>query len=208
MSSGSQARVRDGTALRKRGKDRVRKILRSARSVFLNDGYNGLSLRRVADIAGISLGNLTYYFKAKADLFESMINDVLEEYSGRWEQISKRHADDPAAQLDAFLSYLFADCQRAETQQFFYQFWAVASHDRFVATTRDRMYAEFHEQLTGYCRLLNSQLADKIVNERVLLLMAQVEGLHVIFGMKGMPVVDLKRLEQQFKRQVLATITS
>ena len=202
----STARIRDGTALRQRGKARVEEILRSARSLFLNDGYNGLSLRRVAELAGISLGNLTYYFGTKGDLFESMIDDVLGEYSGRWQRISERHADDPAAQLDAYLSFLFADCQRPETQQFFYQFWALASHDPFVAKARDRTYAEFREQLTGYCQQLNPKLSSAKINERVVLLMAQVEGLHVIFGVGNQPAVDLRRLEMEFKQQVLRTI--
>ena len=204
----STARVRDGTALRQRGKDRVQKILQSARSLFLNDGYKALSLRRVAELAGISLGNLTYYFGSKADLFESMINDVLGEYSGRWAQISERHAGDVDAQLDAYLSFLFADCQRAETQQFFYQFWALASHDPFVAKARDRTYAEFGAQLVDFCERLNPQLDESTINQRGVLIMAQVEGLHVIFGTAGLPAIDLDNLERQFKRQVLTTIES
>ncbi|MBT5220652.1 MAG: TetR/AcrR family transcriptional regulator [Woeseia sp.] len=200
------ARVRHGTALRQRGKERVQKILRSARTLFLTKGYEGLSLRSVAELSDISLGNLTYYFGSKGDLFESMIDDVLGEYGGRLEQISEQHVDDPAAQLDAYLSFLFADCQRTEAQQFFYQFWALGSRDAFVAKARDRTYAVFAEQLTDYCQQLNPELKNATINERMLLLMAHVEGLHIIFGIKGLPKVDLDRLEKEFKRQILAAI--
>lgn len=204
----SLARVRDGTAQRQRGKDRVKKILQSAKVLFLRQGYTGLSLRRVAKLAGISLGNLTYYFSSKADLFESMIDQIVREYSGRWDQIWKAHADNPAAQIDAYLQFLFADCRRPETQQFFYQFWAVASHDQFVAKARERAYAEFRAQMKGYCKLINPDLDDAASSERVFLLMALVEGMCVIFGNEGEPIADPDRLQREFKRQALNIIRS
>ncbi|MDE0756364.1 MAG: TetR/AcrR family transcriptional regulator [Woeseiaceae bacterium] len=204
--SDMSARVRHGTALRQRGKERVQKILLSARTLFLTKGYEGLNLRSVAELAGISLGNLTYYFSSKSDLFESMIDDVLDDYGGRLSQISEQHDNDPVAQLNAYLSFLFADCQRTEAQQFFYQFWALGSRDAFVAKARDRTYAVFAKQMTDYCRQLNPKLKNATVNERVLLLMAHIEGLHIIFGIEGLPKVDLDRLEKEFKRQILAAI--
>ena len=204
----SQARVRDGTALRKRGKNRVNDILRATRTLFLNEGYVGLSLRKVAELAGISLGNLTYYFSSKADLFESMIDDVLAEYGQRGEQILEEHNDNPARQLEAYMSFLFADTRRAETQQFFYQFWAVASHDPFVATARERAYADFHAQLEAFCHELNPGLDRRTLRQRIYLLMALVEGLHVVFGNSENPDADLDRLEPEFKKQVLNIIGS
>ena len=86
--SEANVRVRAGTAQRQRGRERVDKILDAARAVFLEEGYAGLRLRRVAEIAGISLGNLTYYFSSKTDFFESMIALVLLDYASRNEELS------------------------------------------------------------------------------------------------------------------------
>jgi AcrR family transcriptional regulator len=204
----AQANVRDGTALRRRGKDRVQKILNAARLIFLNEGYAGLSMRRVADAAGISLGNLSYYFSSKANLFESVIEDVLAGYNRRWEEISSQFGENPAAQLDMYLDFLFADCRREETQQFFYQFWAVSTHDDFVSTTRERIYEGFHAQLLSFCKAVNPDLNRNSLRQRVYLLVAMIEGLHVVFGNSRKPDAALDRLRPEFKRQVRSIINA
>lgn len=204
----AQANVRDGTALRRRGKDRVQKILQAAKLVFLNEGYANLSMRRVAAEADISLGNLSYYFSSKANLFESVIEDVLAGYNRRWQEISAQRGEDPAEKLNQYLDFLFADCRREETQQFFYQFWAVSTHDDFVGKAREQVYDEFHAQLLGFCKQLNPGLNRTTVRQRVYLLVAMIEGLHVVFGNTKTPDAALDRLRPEFKRQVLNIITA
>lgn len=49
------------------------KILDTARTLFNKYGYNGVSLRDIASAVGISEGNLTYYFKKKENLIESLV---------------------------------------------------------------------------------------------------------------------------------------
>jgi len=204
----STARVRAGTAQRQRGKDRVNRILAEARTLFINEGYAGLRLRQVAKLSGISLGNLTYYFGSKADLFESMIGQVLSDYDQGNRDIADQFADDPNKRLDTYLGFIFADCRNQETQRFFYQFWATASHDDFVANARERVYSEFNAQLTEMCRQVNPKLKGNRLKERVYLVVALIEGLHVVLGnsKKTDPVID--GLETEFRRQVFNIINS
>ena len=49
------------------------KILETARVLFEQKGYNGVSIKTIADAVGISTGNLTYYFKQKEDLAEALV---------------------------------------------------------------------------------------------------------------------------------------
>lgn len=192
-----QARIREGTALRRRGKVRVQKILSAARNIFLSDGYAALSMRKVAAAAGISLGNLGYYFGSKSDLFESMIDDVLAGYRKRWDQISTEHAEDATEQLDRYLDFHYDDCQRSDTQQFFYQFWAVSSHDDFVAQARERAYSEFHAQLFTLCRQLRPRLGKASLDRRIHLLTAFIEGMTVVLGNDEGDA----HLKKEFKKQ-------
>lgn len=201
-------RVRTGTARRQRGIDRVNKILEAAKTLFLNEGYAGLRLRRVAEMADISLGNLTYYFSSKADLFESMIDKVLTEYSQKSDEFLKLYANNPEERANSYFGFLFADCQNTETQQFFYQFWATAAHDDFVAAAREKVYAVFHEQVLDICRQVNPSLKDDTRAKRAYLLMALVEGLHVILGSRKQPNPVLEGLESEFQRQVRHIIHS
>ncbi|NCB63641.1 MAG: TetR/AcrR family transcriptional regulator [Clostridia bacterium] len=47
-------------------------IVREAGEQFRRSGYEGTSMRAVADALGISVGNLTYYFQKKEDLLEAV----------------------------------------------------------------------------------------------------------------------------------------
>ena len=47
-------------------------IPRSARALFMEKGYNGVSMRDIAEAAGIRVGNLTYHFPRKELLVETL----------------------------------------------------------------------------------------------------------------------------------------
>ena len=61
-------------------KDVKTDILETARKLFNEQGYNGVSMRDIAGALGISVGNLTYYFKRKEDLLEAVALRQLEGY--------------------------------------------------------------------------------------------------------------------------------
>lgn len=52
-------------------------ILAAAGDEFAAHGYGGASLNRIIEAAGISKGSLYYYFDDKADLFASVIEEVV-----------------------------------------------------------------------------------------------------------------------------------
>ena len=47
-------------------------ILQRARELFMERGYNSVSMRDIADAAGIRIGNLTYHFPRKELLVEAI----------------------------------------------------------------------------------------------------------------------------------------
>lgn len=48
-------------------------ILNTAKRLFNERGYNGVSLKDIADELGISKGNLTYHFRKKEEIMESLV---------------------------------------------------------------------------------------------------------------------------------------
>jgi AcrR family transcriptional regulator len=54
-------------------KDTRQEILDAARALFNRYGYNGVSLRDIAEAVGISKGNLTYHFGRKEDIVEGLL---------------------------------------------------------------------------------------------------------------------------------------
>lgn len=56
------------------------KILAVARTLFNDYGYNSVSLRDIAKAVGISEGNLTYHFKKKENLIESLLIEAVDTF--------------------------------------------------------------------------------------------------------------------------------
>ncbi|PKO95254.1 MAG: TetR/AcrR family transcriptional regulator [Bacteroidetes bacterium HGW-Bacteroidetes-9] len=52
-------------------------ILKAARIVFTNKGFDGARMQEIADEAGINKALLHYYFRSKDKLFEAIFKDVL-----------------------------------------------------------------------------------------------------------------------------------
>lgn len=51
-------------------------ILKAARKVFTNKGFDGARMQEIADEAGINKALLHYYFRSKDKLFEAIFKDV------------------------------------------------------------------------------------------------------------------------------------
>lgn len=201
ISRQNQIRTRDGTALRKRGTDRVKTILKAAEDIFLEGGYQNLTMRYIAQRANISLSNLTYYFKTKDDLFQTLMDGVIARYADQLENIFKKYPDDPKERFNAYMSYLLKDCRRPKSRAFFYHFWAVSTHDRFVTSTRERSYGLFFSQIRELCIALNPDISHEVLNQRSYLIMSLVEGMHVIYGNHRNMPDNLGQIENEFIKQ-------
>jgi AcrR family transcriptional regulator len=53
-----------------------KKILEAAKEIFVEYGFNGASMQKIADRAGINKALLHYYFRSKEKLFEATFREV------------------------------------------------------------------------------------------------------------------------------------
>ena len=58
-------------------------ILKAAEDEFVLHGYKGTSMQSIADRAGLPKANIHYYFKNKANLYQTVLEDIME----NWNQI-------------------------------------------------------------------------------------------------------------------------
>ena len=63
--------------------DTEAKIKEVARKVFLEYGYEGTKIRQIADLAGVNLAMVNYYFQTKDLLFKTIYVETLREFLGR-----------------------------------------------------------------------------------------------------------------------------
>jgi len=53
--------------------ENIEEVLRCAQSLFSKRGYDNIALREIADAAHLSLGTVSFYFKAKEDIFQTLV---------------------------------------------------------------------------------------------------------------------------------------
>lgn len=55
-------------------------IIQAAKKLFNERGYNDVSTQNLADVMGISKGNLNYHFKRKEDIIEAVVEEMHSHY--------------------------------------------------------------------------------------------------------------------------------
>ena len=69
-----------------------RKILETAKREFLERGFQGTSMRRIASLAGVTTGALYGYFASKEDIFDSLVKDAYETVMAAYKGEILQHA--------------------------------------------------------------------------------------------------------------------
>ena len=73
--------MKDGSAITKEElvkQFRTEAILAATRKVIADDGFEGLTLEKVAEAAGISKGTIYLYFKNRRDLIVNIVQGMID----------------------------------------------------------------------------------------------------------------------------------
>lgn len=79
-------------------------ILRSARSLLIEGGYNGFSYADIAKVVGIRNASIHHHFPSKSDLVRTLVARYREEAEAGIAELERQVAD-PADQLRAYIGY-------------------------------------------------------------------------------------------------------
>lgn len=162
----------------KRGKQSAADILNAASQLLIDAGYHNFSLRRVADAAGISLGNLQYYYPNKDSLVEAMLDNTIQAYLNDFEEI--RHSGSPREQLSAMIQHVVSDLGNKTTTIFFPELWSLSNHDKKITKYMDKMYAKYRQYYVEIIAEINPNLSADQVQRLALFFSASLEG-HTMF---------------------------
>lgn len=67
--------------------DNEQKIIKAARTLFFKNGYNATKTRDIAQLAGVNIAMLHYYFRRKEHLFENIFEEAVSELFGQLSKI-------------------------------------------------------------------------------------------------------------------------
>jgi AcrR family transcriptional regulator len=161
-----------------KGLGRAQGILRAARELFAADGYAGLSMRRVALAAGMSLSNVQHYYQNKDSLLEAVLLYTMDQFQAKMDGISQAMTD--RSQLDRFLSTVdmfLEEITDPVTHAIFFEIWALASRNAFASNLMDKMLGRERKTVFNLIRGLNPAIPDDEYMQRAILTVAQIEGL-------------------------------
>lgn len=94
---------------------RIAGILASARTAFLEKGFDGASMQDVARTAGMSVGNFYRYFPSKAAIVEALVMSDMAEMEQDFAAILE-HADPLSALRAGIAQRITAACCNNDTQ--------------------------------------------------------------------------------------------
>lgn len=85
---------------RARQKENLRQeILDAARQMFVEEGYENVSMRKLAERIEYSPTTIYLHFKDKADLFNQLCEETFAKLAERLATLGRRHTDDPLAYM-------------------------------------------------------------------------------------------------------------
>jgi AcrR family transcriptional regulator len=189
---------RTGTAVHRKGRDRVQSILDAAAAILIADGHAGLSARKVAARAGVRLGHLQYYFPTK----QAVVRALLERYLERAAQsIAERiaAAAPPETRLDAVLDVLLGDQRDPERSRFFWELWALAARDAAVANAMQAFYRGCWRTVVTGLLEVEPALGRPRAERRAALLIAMLEGLSLFRSRNEARDLPLPFLERELR---------
>ena len=169
---------------------RVPLIIDCALSILRDKGYGGLSMRQVANKAGISLSNLQFYFKNKDELLAGMIDFYFERCSALFDNhLDSVKSLQPTAQIRSIISWgLEGGEEIKEICKIFRELWAIASRNQNVRDHLEIYYKDYANKLTEVFSTASVDTGS--LNKVVSLLLPYFEG-YAILG----PALPLERAQ-------------
>lgn len=186
-----------------RARARREAILEAATAILTHEGYARLSTRNIAARAGMRVGNLQYYYRAKNDVVRAMLERYLERAAAGVEaRIAAAAAATPGPLaavgcLHSAIDGVLADQESAESCRFFRELWALAAHDPAVDAAMREFYTGYWRKVVALLLATNPSLGRPRAERRAALLVAMFEGLMLFRGRQPPHALPLPALEKE-----------
>ncbi|WP_017731061.1 TetR/AcrR family transcriptional regulator [Nafulsella turpanensis] len=108
------------------------RILEAALQLFNEEGVGNISMRRIAEEAGIQIGNLTYHYRNRDTLIEALLNQLIEELEG---EITKAQGGPPDLRM---------------LWNSLYKAYQIQNHYRFIMLDLLHMFRQYPQLLQQF----------------------------------------------------------
>ena len=127
-------------------------ILDCALKLLIETGDAGLTLRKLADCAGMRLSNVQYYFKSRDDVLVAMVSRYFEECTANLIRLTDASEAETQRDRIRFLvrSGLAHGIEVSDTCRAFREIWAISSRSDVIDRCLMDYYERFAEVLADY----------------------------------------------------------
>lgn len=124
-------------------------ILDAALETIFTDKISGARLRQVARNAGMSQGNLHYYFPTKDELYRSLLDHLLDIFVDERKTILEDQTIPPRDKLCYFFEQQIQLIQRQKEVVIFFDFWVQGTADEEIRRKISGMYQKWRQDVKG-----------------------------------------------------------
>ncbi|KQZ16540.1 MULTISPECIES: TetR/AcrR family transcriptional regulator [Streptomyces] len=165
-----------------KGAARRAALLDAAEATLVGGGYTALSLRAVADTAGIRLGHLQHYFPSRDSLVAELLARILQRSLDRVTEVV------PDGRPDEVIGLLLAQQSDTQLVRVFVELWALAARDEAVAVAVRAFYRQYADLLADRIRTHAPGVPQEEHHARAEVFIALLEGSTLMrSGVAGTP---------------------
>ena len=191
------------------------RILEAATALFARKGFDGTSIREICKTAGVNLCMISYYWGGKQELYQGIIEDLLEkqlEYSKNFLDLNK---DPKSMSVDEC-----ADLLLTISEKFVDFFYTNISSNLIVLLLKEQQKPDFivKSPVLDYMRAVVARVLNKNVNDRLVILktlfmLSQVNSPRILpafslrpLGQEDFCEEDIKIIKENVKLYINAVI--
>ena len=186
-----------------KGRETVRKVLLATVDVLVDHGYAGLTLRLAGQRAGVSHGNVQYYFSSKDVLIQNLIVHLADSYRSRIVEIEDSFADSPLDRLTRTTQIFINENSTYRYSVIYSELRTLALRNDFVNDILDHDYTQYRLYLEGLLRAVNPDLPASSIVLRAAAIVSLIEGLAIFLGGKNTRHAELADLSLEVEWQIL-----
>lgn len=164
-----------------KGARTIAEIIAAGRRVFIRDGHAGLSMRKVADEAGLAVGNINYYFDSKRALIEMTLREAFSDYVEVHVRQFKSKRDAPIEIVLDMMEFYISSGRNSHP--FFYQLWSYAASDEAARALVRDLYRPIGRVVYYLVRAARPDADHERVREITLQIISLEEGVKLLIGL-------------------------
>ncbi len=122
-------------------------ILDAALETIFTHKISGARLRQIARTAGMSQGNIHYYFPTKDELYKALLDHLLEIFVEERKFILQDRTINPQQKLRTFFDQEIELIRRQKEVVIFFDFWVQGTADQEIRKKMTKMFSKWREDI-------------------------------------------------------------